>query len=529
MADENFHIDLLFVLIAIATAVAMSVKWVKLPYSIALVMVGLIIGIFHLLPPLVITPDLILLVFLPALLFEASWNLDLRLLKQNALPIGILATVGVIVSAAIIAAFLHFMAGMDMISSVLFGSMVSATDPVSVIALFKQLGTDKRLVVLMEGESLFNDGTAVVLFRLILSLAISGAALNVPATIGNFIFVVIGGVVIGGLAGFGASKLTQYFEDHLLEVTLTTVVAYGSFLLAERFEVSPVLAVVTAGIVLGNYGSKTAMSPTTRLAVDSVWEYAAFLVNSLIFLLIGLQIKVPMLLKYLPMIGIAVLAVVLSRAVAIYSLVPFCSKRRPIPLSWQHLLFWGGLRGALSMALALSLPLNFPSREALIVITFGVVLFTLLVQGLSLGPLVKLLNIIPKRNALAEYQILRARLLVQRQIQGRVSNMLAAGEISSLTADRLQGEIISASSDIEKRIDELRVEDNSIQELEFLQVKAALLQERNESLLKLAKEMGVQEDDFHALKSVGDADIESIREQLKNCRGESKTADSPED
>lgn len=502
-------------LIAIATAVAMSVKWVRLPYSIALVIVGLFIGIFHLLPPLVITPELILLVFLPALLFEASWNLDLNLLKQNALPIGVLATVGVIISAAIIAAFLHFVGGLDILSSVLFGSMVSATDPVSVIALFKQLGTDKRLVVLMEGESLFNDGTAVVLFRLILSLAVSGAVINVPATVGSFVFVVIGGIVIGGLAGFGASKLTQYFEDHLLEVTLTTVVAYGSFLLAERFEVSPVLAVVTAGIVLGNYGSRTAMSPTTRLAVDSVWEYAAFLVNSLIFLLIGLQIKVPLLIKYFPMIGIAVVALLVSRAVAIYSLVPLCARKRRIPLAWQHLLYWGGLRGALSMALALSIPLTFQSRESLIVITFGVVLFTLLVQGLTLSPLVRLLNIIPKRSSLAEYRILRAKLLVQRQVEARIKTMSAAGEISSQTAQRLNDAFSVVSKDIEKRIEELHVEDSSIQELEFLQVQMALTQERNERLIRIAKELAVQEDDFYALKAYGDADIESIREELQ--------------
>lgn len=522
MEDSNFHVDLLFVLIAIATAVAMSVKWVKLPYSIALVIVGLFIGIFHLLPPLVITPELILLVFLPALLFEASWNLDLNLLKQNAVPIGVLATVGVVISAAIIASFLHFVAGLDLVSAILFGAMVSATDPVSVIALFKQLGTDKRLVVLMEGESLFNDGTAVVLFRLILSIAVSGAAINIPETVGNFCLVVIGGIVIGGLAGFGASKLTQYFEDHLLEVTLTTVVAYGSFLLAERFQVSPVLAVVTAGIVLGNYGSRTAMSPTTRLAVDSVWEYAAFVVNSLIFLLIGLQIKVPLLIKYLPMIGIAIIGLLVSRAVVIYTHVPICSRKRPIPLAWQHLLFWGGLRGALSMALALSIPLSFQSREALIIITFGVVLFTLLVQGLTLSPLVKLLKIIPKRNSLAEYRILRAKLLVQRQVEKKIENMLSAGEISPQTASRLSSVFHNVSNDIENRIDELHVEDSSIHELEFLQVRMALTQERNEGLIRIAKEMGVQEDDFHALKSDGDTDIECIREELQKY-GEVKT------
>ena len=396
--DTTIHIDTLLALLLAASATAVVTKWIRVPYAVALVIAGLIIGLSKVMPPVSMTPDLVLLIFLPALLFEASWNLDVKTLRRDWLSISVLATIGVVVCMVAVAVILHFTVHMNFMTALLFGAMISATDPVSVIALFRQMGIDKRLTMILEGESLFNDGTAVVLFKIVLAIIVSGSSFSAVNTVGAFALVMLGGALVGGGLGFIASKITSAFDDHLLEITLTMITAYGAYLVADKLHVSAVIAVVAAGIVVGNYGSRTGMSTTTRFAVNSFWEYAAFLGNSLLFLLIGLQIQIPLLLRYSGIIALAVLAVFVARGLVVYGICPFVSTTRlPIPYKWRHLMFWGGLRGALVMALALSLPLDFPQRQEIINMTFGVVLFTLLVPGLTMEPLIKLLGMsLPK-------------------------------------------------------------------------------------------------------------------------------------
>lgn len=393
MSENHTTISNFIALLLVASATAVCIKWIKVPYAVALVVAGLIIGLFNVLAPIAMTPDLVLLIFLPALLFEAAWNMDLQALRRDWLSITVLATIGVVICMFSVAGILHYAGGIEMQTAMMFGAMVSATDPVSVIALFRQMGIDKRLTMILEGESLFNDGTAVVLFQLMLSIFLSGGHWSLSSAIGNFVWAVVGGAGLGVLLGYAASLITKAFDDHLLETTLTMITAYGGFLLADHFKVSPVIAVVAAGIVVGNVGSRTGMSVKTREAVNAFWEYAAFLVNSLLFLLIGLQVKIPVLMQNAGLIGFGVLAVFVARALIVYGLCPFVStKQLPIPGKWRHLMFWGGLRGALVMALALSLPITFPERESIINMTFGVVLFTLLVPGLTMEPLVRMLR-----------------------------------------------------------------------------------------------------------------------------------------
>lgn len=385
-------IETLLQLLLIASATSISVKWIKMPYSVALVIAGLVIGLSGVMKPVYMTPDLVMVLFLPALLFEASWDLDFQALKRDWRAISALATVGVFVCMVSVAAVLHFLGGISLTIGMLFGAIVSATDPVSVVALFRRIGMPKRLTMLLEGESLFNDGTAVVLFKIVLLIVLSSSAVSIPATLFSFAYVILGGILAGGVVGWLASLLTRIVDDHLIETMLTMVAAYGSFLVADRFGVSQIISIVTAGIIIGNYGA-TAMSENTRRTVDAFWEYAAFIANSLLFLLIGLQLNPQVLWGHASLIALAVLGVIVARVLVVYGICGIGStKRLPISMEWRHLLFWGGVRGALCMALALSLPLHLNGRDEIINMTYGVVLFTLIIQGLSMEPLVKLLG-----------------------------------------------------------------------------------------------------------------------------------------
>jgi CPA1 family monovalent cation:H+ antiporter len=494
----------LMALLLVASATAVVVKWVRMPYAVALVIAGLAIGISGVLPRINMTPDLVLLVFLPALLFEASWNLDIKALRRDWLSISVLATLGVVVCMFAVAAILHFAGGMNTSTALLFGAMVSATDPVSVVALFRQMGIDKRLTMILEGESLFNDGTAVVLFQIVLALVVSGGKFSVPETAGKFMLVVAGGAVLGSAMGYIASRITSAFDDHLLEITLTMVTAYGAFLIADHLKISPVIAVVAAGIVLGNYGSRTGMSATTRLAVNSFWEYAAFLVNSLLFLLIGLQVKLPLLIKYSELIGFGVLAVIVSRMLVVYGICPFVSTERlPIPDKWRHLLFWGGLRGALVMALALSLPLTFPDREAVINLTFGVVLFTLLVPGLTVDPLVRFLGMSRKDQGLSNYQHWKALAKAYKAEQITIRDMYDGGHLSERIYQALRDELNLKMDEVNRHLSELELTDANLDQLQMRQAKTQLLEQRKDYL--------------HHLQKRGMLSEESLKELLLGC------------
>lgn len=517
MPEPNIQLELntVLTLLTVSALVSFSSKWIKLPYSIALVIVGLFIGIYKVLPPVAMTPDLILVVFLPALLFEASWNFDLKALKKDKVAVGVFATAGVGLSMLIVASILHFCAGLDLQTAFLFGAMISATDPISVISLFRKLGIEKRLTVILEGESLFNDGTAVVLFKLILAVVLSARVFALNDLLTNFCLVVFGGLLLGLLCGLITSHITKYFDDHLPEITLTMLAAYGSFLLAEHLHVSPVLAVITTGIVIGNYGSRRYMSATTRIAVNSFWEYAAFVVNSLVFLLIGMQINLSLLEKYLPLITVAIAATLVARFFVIYALAPIVSTTKlPIPTKWKHLLFWGGLRGAICMAMALSLPLNYPMREAMIVTTFGVVLFTLLVSGLTMEPLVKLLKIRPADSRETQDQLIRSKILLEKNALQELDHLKSAEKISDKSFDLLSGELFSRLAICEAQIEELRIAETIESPAACWQLNEArrhLLEIKRDRLLHLFKEGAINEQNLNEVRLELDHELEELQ------------------
>ncbi len=339
-----------------------------------------------------LTPDIILILFLPALVFEGSVKLDVRQLIRNSVPLLLLANLGVILAAIATGYVVHWMIGLPILIALLFGSIISATDPISVLAIFKDLKVNKRLSLIMEAESLFNDGTAVVLFG-ILSGAVVIEKFSVARSMGQYFLAVGGGAVLGTILGYLASRLTQTLDDPEIEITVTTILAYGSYLLAYHLKLSGVIATAFAALMVGTLGAK-GMSDRTRIAMQSFWEYVSFVMNSLVFLLIGLEIHVRDLITNWTSVIFAIGATLAARMLAVYLLIPLsnCFAER-IPRSWQHVAVWSGLRGALALALALSLPGIFPYRQQILDITFGVVIFSVVVQGLTVKPLLRILNL----------------------------------------------------------------------------------------------------------------------------------------
>jgi CPA1 family monovalent cation:H+ antiporter len=384
------------VLLAVAGVIAIVTRRLRVPYTVGLVLVGLVVGLSHRFHGIELSSGLVFYVFLPALLFEASFNLQVRHLLNNWRGITVLAVPGVV------AAFLLTATGVRLLGetwtvALVFGALIAATDPVSVVALFRRLRVDSRLTTIVEAESLFNDGTAAVLFAIVIGVVLrEGDEARVSYAL-EFARMFGGAMILGLALGYLAALLHRRIDDHLIEITLSTVVAYGVFLLGERLGVSGVVACVTAGIVVGHFGRHDAFSAETRAAMETFWEYAAFAVNSLIFLLIGLRANLGTLSPLIVSIGLAFLVVLVARAVVVYSYgVGARLARRPLPWAWQHVLVWGGLRGTVALALVLATPTGVPGRSRLEVLVFGVVLLSLLIQGLTMRPLVMRLNLVQR-------------------------------------------------------------------------------------------------------------------------------------
>lgn len=385
--------SVIVILVLVTTLVAIVARRRRLPYTVSLVLMGLLIGLVG--PwEFEATPEIILALFVPPLLFEAAFHVDLTQLRESLRPILILAVPGVLLTTLLVGGMTALGAGMAFGTAVVFGALIAATDPVAVVALFRALGVPQKLAVTVEGESLFNDGTAIVVYRIALAAALTGV-FDPLTGVYDFFRVSLGGMAVGLLLGWITAQFVARLEDRLIVSSLTTILAFGAYLAAEYFHVSGVLAVVVAGLVCGNVGMARA-TPSTKIMIFNLWEYLAFLSNSVVFLLIGLNVDLELVWENLGPIGVAVFAVLGSRAIVVYALswLTHLWRRQPrFPMSWRHVLFWGGLRGAISLALALSLPAAMPARQQLLAMTFGVVLFTLLAQGTTVQFLLQRLGL----------------------------------------------------------------------------------------------------------------------------------------
>src|SRR5690349_12258679 len=356
---------------------------VPIPYTVALVVLGIVAGVV--LPvDVAVSPDIVLLVLLPGLVFEAALRIDIDDFRRTFGGVVLLAAPGVLVSAAIVAALLAVATGLPIELGFVVGAMVAATDPVAVVSTFKQLGSPRRLATLIESESLFNDGTAIVVFTVAVQVVAGGVTPG--GVIVSVVTIIVSSTVIGLVVGWVASRLIAAVDDHLVELTLSVAAAYGTYIVAAQLGQSGIIATVVAGLLIGNHARRVGMSERSLEALDTVWEFAAFLLTAVVFLLVGLAIGLGDIASALPWIAWGVVAILVGRAVVVYGLLGGTSRlvrgrNHGLPMGWLHILFWGGLRGAVAIALALSLPVDFPKRELLQAITFGIVLFTLLVQG----------------------------------------------------------------------------------------------------------------------------------------------------
>ncbi|WP_018665086.1 cation:proton antiporter [Heyndrickxia acidiproducens] len=419
---NNMMIQLVILLI-VSVGVASIAYFRKKPYSIPLVFIGLVLGWFQV-PFFEATKDFItnsevfqifvISIFLPALLGEAALKLPFSQLRENKTPILALAIGGTLITFLFVGLSSFYLLGLPVAVAFTFAALMSPTDPISVLQIFKPLHLNKKISAIIEGESLFNDGIGVVLFQIssvYLVSYIEMGALGFGNGLLLFLKFAVGGCIVGLLIGYLGSISIKDIDSYPLEITISVIVFFGSYLLGETLHVSGVIAVVLAGLVLGNYGGKIGMSSVTKLNIYNFWDVIAFMANAVIFLIVGLELATIQTDGKWAMIIAGILFVLLGRSIAVYGSLVWMKR---IPLSWKHLFNYGGLKGSLSVALALSLPRTFTGREDIIVLTFSAVLFSLLFQGLTIKTLVKKLGIIENASHIGEYEELAANITISQ-------------------------------------------------------------------------------------------------------------------
>lgn len=390
----QFDFGLLGLLLFVASLTAIVTRRLHLPYSVGLMLAGIALSLLPIGLDFRLTPGLIFTVFLPPLIFDAAIQIPWTSFRRELPLLMVLVTAGVAIAAAVVAVGMHYLVGWSWLGAAFFGVLIAATDPVSVIALFKTTQVDRRLHLVVEAESLLNDGVAAVGFSVLATIAAGGDA-TVAGVGAELLTTVAGGIACGLIVAGPLLLIAGRTTDALVEITLTTLAAFGSFLLADRFGVSGVLAALTAGLMVGNIGWMGSISDTGRRAVVHFWEYAAFLVNSVVFLLIGGAEAMTPFGAVAEAAAIAILLTLLGRAATVYPLgALFGGTTLKLPAAYEHVLFWGGLRGALGLALALALPRSVPERGEIIAVAFAVVGFSIFVQGLTMPALVKRLGLL---------------------------------------------------------------------------------------------------------------------------------------
>ncbi|NHN59532.1 MULTISPECIES: sodium:proton antiporter [Halorussus] len=537
-------IDLLSVFVIAAGVGVFVAKIGRFPYTIALLLAGLTVSILGVTIDIELSHDLILLVFLPPLLFEGAATTDLEHFRTNLTHILVLAVVGLIAAILLLGVVGHYAFGFPLLVALLFAAMILPTDPVSVLALFEELGAPERLSVLVEGESLVNDGVGVVIFTTLYALVLQSTragtdlaelvtADTIVSASTDILVASVGGALVGLVAGLAVYQVMYRLDEHMTEIVLTLVLAYGSFLLAEHtlsgvigdYYFSGVIATVTAGFLIGNRGAERAMSAQTKISVFNTWETAAFLVNTLIFLLIGAKTPIHQVVTHGRLILLAIPLVVLARAAVVYPIVNLVNQAvaRPVPVDYQHVMVWGGLHGSIPIALVLGLPPNFPLLEELRAMVFGVAAFSLVVQGLTMGRLMNGLDIVTRSEAEELYELLVGRARAVDAALESAERLHAAGDLSEEVYEDFRGEYEREKQDLSEAIGQLLENNPELRREELLVGERRVLKQEKSALMDAMRNGTVSDD-------VGRRLIEEIDLKLDRVQsGESTVTDRQEE
>jgi len=445
----------LIILLLVATAVALITRRLRLPYVTGLVIAGLGINNEWLPAQIDLNEALVLNLFLPILIFESALNTDISRLRSTFKPIALLAGPGLIIAAGTTAFLLKITLNLNLNAALFAGAILAITDTVSVIAAFKELSVPSRLSTIVEGESLFNDGVALVILSIVSEIYLEGTFSTMGAFQQLFLSIV-GGTVVGLGLGYLCLGLFRQLDDALSSLLLTVAVSLGTFQVAQLLGVSGAVAVVIAGLVVGNIGVAQEISASTKVTLLSFWEYAGFGVNTFIFLLIGIEVNVTVLIQTLPLVILAILIYQAGRALSVYPLLALLRFfDRPLPLQWQHVLFLGNVKGSLSMALALSLPSDLPGRDLIVTLIFGTVLVSLVVQGLSLPWFMRRLQLSTPSKITREIESLQLSLMTSKAAQDELDSLHQTGILPRAIYEELRASYQARIANSERNLRDL--------------------------------------------------------------------------
>ena len=453
-------LDDLVLLLLGAMLVALVTRRLRIPYTVGLVVAGAAIGFLRhqgALPSgadhFALTEELILLILLPPLLFEGAMNTAFSKLKENGTLIATMALLGTFGCILLTTAAIRSLTGWDWDLSLLLGAMVSPTDPVSVLAIFREQGVERRLSTIVEGESLFNDGLVVVLYLLLMrGLEQGWQEITIAEGLLTFIHMIGVGALVGLSLGSLVNWLIERIDEHLIEVLFSILLAYGSYMLAERLEASGVIAVVFAGLMVGNVGRQTAMSATAILSLGLTWEVIAFIANSLAFIAIGFAVDPVLVVENFHLVLLVWLAATAARALMTYAIGGIDQALRgTYPRSWLHIIHWGGLKGTVPVALALGMTGSIalidmaPRLQAIVA---GVVMLSMLIQGTSLKWLLRWLKIVRPLEARRRWERHQARSIAVETAIEELADAVSSTEIDPQRIESLRDRLLAIRDSI---------------------------------------------------------------------------------
>ncbi|MBX0294917.1 cation:proton antiporter [Haloarcula nitratireducens] len=519
---ESLLLELLPVFIIAAGVGIFVAKVGRFPYTIALLLAGFAISVIGADIDINLTHDLILLVLLPPLLFEGAATTDLERLRRNAQPVLAMAAVGLIISITLLGYVGQYVFGFPLLIALLFAAMALPTDPVSVLALFEELGAPERLSVLVEGESLVNDGIGVVIFSTFFVLIQEGAnpaelftAAGLTELGLQMVVSSVGGLLVGLAAGYAVYTVMAHLDENMTETVLAFILAYGSFLLAQHYlGVSGVIATVVSGLLIGNRGAEKAMAPQTKITVFNSLETASFVVNTFIFLMIGVVTPIGDFLQYGHHVLLAIPLVLAARAAAVYPLTALVNRvtEPAVPMNYQHVMLWGGLHGSIPIALVLGLPDGFPLRQQLLAMVFGVAAFSLVVQGLTMGPLLNRLGVVTRSDAEELYELLVGRARAVDAALEAAERLDAAGDIPTEVYRDFEAEYSREKEDLNDAIATLLHNHEELRHEQVLQGERRVLAEEKSAIMD-ATQQGVITDD------IAESLLEETNLKLDRVRG----------